>query len=218
MLACPIYSQRDPKWASIPIGNKTIGSNGCFGTSIAMGLANFSITVTPDQFFSKMKAIGAIEPDSSTDICEIHKAFPDVYYLCRVDTSVEPPGKFSRQDISEALNRIRNFVREGMIVLLNVDASPFNGIADGDHWVLCVESDLTIHDPWYGDRTNFSQRYGNPTKGVYGYCVLVGNPIAYGDPSESSRGDALAKLMAFKNDPKKYANYLNEAIDHLCCP
>jgi hypothetical protein len=211
------YSQRDPRWAGIALGTtgRTIGSHGCLVTAICDGLANFSKDITPDKLVQELNKLKGLAPSGDLDWKKLEKIFPTTFFVDRIDTSINVAPNFSMQSIDVAIKRCQKIVRQGMMVLLNVDGNPYDGWQGGDHWVRLLDTDFNIMDPWYGHIDNLNVHYGEPRKAIFGYGTMYGMPISFAEPELSGEGNALAKLKLYQKDPKAYSIYLKEAIDHL---
>jgi hypothetical protein len=80
-------------------------------------------------------------------------------------------------------------------VLVNVDATQHDGVTKENHWVLVVDENFTIHDPWYGDKANISPRYGaTPAIAIMGGAYF--NPQTNLNPDDMSQQDK-ERLAAF---------------------
>lgn len=211
MITFHAYSQNDPRWKDSLIGSDTIGNWGCAGTATCAGLRNLSIDITPPEFFERMRKVGGIW-ENSIAWPHVDKAIPGVRLWRRMDTTENPNPKHQVEEVGESLRKCRAFCSMGMVVMLFVDGNTSDGKPEGTHWVLLVDgADMLIHDPWDGRRSKLSESY----KKVYGYCVLIGQPIAYGYPQESGKGSCLAKLMQYEAEPVRLKHYLREAMQHL---
>jgi hypothetical protein len=221
MLRYTTYRQGDPKWAATKIGvfpggkTVTLGSHGCFITSFTNALANYAIDITPPQAVAKLLAVNGLTTDGQLTYDGIMRAFPDVAFWGRHDTTVNNQPNYSRMDIGVALKRIQKLVRLGQPVILCVDAINNDKIAD--HAVLCVSENFDVVDPAYGDLKPIAFRYGQPDRSIYGFVALIGSPVEFNDETYAPEGQALWKMtQAYKLAGNAAAKqYAKEAIDIL---
>lgn len=138
------YSQRDPRWASKPLGASklTIGRYGCTTSCIADISTYFEDNLNPLQVSQKIK----YTKDG----------------LILWQTCVFPKFRFERREYGRNNKNIRAALNDpSRAVLLEV--------ANGSHWVVATSvygSDYKIADPWNGD-TAISNRYNNITGAAY---------------------------------------------------
>lgn len=145
-------SQRDLRWANIPLGfsqtynPSLIGTYGCTITCLAM-----IIGTTPDVVNARLKALPPGVGFSGTLVVwsGIEKAFPGIK-VRRVWT----------YDNTDVLANVPN-------VLVEVPAYPIGGT--GKHWVVFI-GNKRLNDPWTGLERPTSD-FPNPS----GYCVLTGS-------------------------------------------
>lgn len=172
----PLYSQNDPRWKDEKLGGSdlTVGRWGCTMTCIAMALNHWGYEVDPKECNEKLTKSGGFMPSGDLIWTKVHEAFQRVHFHWRGYTVLD--GKhFVREEVAPVLQRIRNLIDKGQPVLLNVDNVGNDGRPD--HWVLAVghtPTDLLIHDPDGGKGLKFSEKYGSPLVGIYGYAVLIG--------------------------------------------
>lgn len=148
-----VLSQRDPKWAGVPLGYgpATIGEAGCLLTSFAQVLRHFGRDVTPldlnKQLMSQNRFVqGDLLADSA-----ISGFVPGLSYVTRWDFSNRPA------DLSVLTN---NFEDE-YVIEIDSDHNPRTGLQM--HFVRFVSWDghtLVIDDPWYGEECDFVKHYG----------------------------------------------------------
>lgn len=156
-LPAPRLSQRDPRWANVPLGRdtghgKTIGNWGCLlvaYTSLAnhFGLVND----TPAQMNSRMVSAGAFSAQYIQPAA-LRTTFPNgvTYhgYKLRSDATMRPT--------------IAAYLADGIPVAVRVDFHPATPQWE-QHWVVLVgqtADDWLMMDPWHGDVTLVSARYG----------------------------------------------------------
>ena len=180
MLQIPIYKQSDPSWGNLPLdsSNYNMAGSGCLVTSIAMSLWGFGHQITPGDLCEAFNAIpGGFSKDDgmmSEWLINLVPGLEDMEFDAIEETDLDG-SKDKRVKMSDAINAITTRLSEGKTVILHVDLSPHNNINDGDHFVLCYDwngGDPKIHDPWFGTDTVLSEKYGKPTKSIYGYRML----------------------------------------------
>lgn len=217
-LNLPAYSQFDPRWASMElVPGMTMGRWGCMVTSICMALKNYAIDITPGDLCAKLKAINGFDSEGNLKHEAVSKLYPDVIFYERVYTS-NFPGQGQKWLVSAAIERVKNLLALGQPAILNVDNVGNDGIPD--HWVMAKEyrnGDFLIHNPDGGLEQWFSQRYGDPTKKLFGHYAILGPAIGYPDSSSHERqqmGLALWKAaMVWKG--RNVQTYSKEIVDAL---
>jgi hypothetical protein len=134
------YSQQDPQWKSVKIGNSndTIGRVGCALTSVAIYSSGWGLAETPQSLNKKLASSGgfygtAIVWDA------ISKFHPQIrnrgVTVCR--------------DSDAPLAQIDAALAAGQPVVVEVDNSPASGLQT--HWVVLYEKkglDYLMLDPW----------------------------------------------------------------------
>lgn len=198
-----------------------MGSAGCLVTAICSGLTNYAIDraetdgdITPGELCDRIISKNGFTASGDLLLDSIRAIFPQVHLLERQWTTNYPGGEVSKMNIDTALVRIRRLLSLGQPVMLHVDA--VGNDKRPDHFVVAYDStSFWVIDPWDGKRLRFSERYGDPSKGIFGYVAYVGPAIAYDIDGDNRAGTALWKLLEYRADPKKYPHYLNEAIQHL---
>lgn len=154
-----IFSQRDPKWASQRLGTAdgyTLGGYGCYVTAMAMVATHFGKDINPaqlDDVFTEgnMYVQGGMAVDGM-----LSRVYPDIAYGGAYHCETVPC------DL-EQLNRAFKYSTEA-IIEVDFNHNPADGVQT--HFVRFNSWDgttLLVDDPWYGDRVNFADRYGDPT-------------------------------------------------------
>jgi hypothetical protein len=170
-----IYNQRDPKWAGQRLGTVngvTIGTDGCYVTSLAMACCYFGYIVTPaelDDIFTDRKLY--VSGNLVTD---------DLL------TKITPPavklyGVFHYDSTKADLNKLKQLLSDpSLFVVLEVDFDHNAGNGIQTHFLPAVrfEGDrLIVADPWYGVEAPFSDHYGtDPETTILKYVVYQGKP------------------------------------------
>jgi len=173
-------SQRNPEWKDIPLGftteGRTIGSDGCTLTCVAMMANGFGFQETPATLNDKLKAIGPNQGFFGALIAwyGVARALPGL----RVNKLVE-----CRQTPAP-MGEIDAALSAGRPVIVELDMSPSPGFQN--HWVLIYArqgNDYLIHDPWplpTEQNALLAQRYGfaGPLAQVITYCAFYDCPTA----------------------------------------
>jgi len=138
------YSQRDPKWANVKLGqsNLTMGRYGCTTTCIADLSTYFGNSFTPLQAVETIK----YTPDGLI-----------LWQSCKFASF-----GFERREYGRNDTNIQSVLKDpNRAVILNV--------ASGSHWVVCTGKTFfniyKIADPWLGDFADM-QRYKNDITGA----------------------------------------------------
>ncbi len=152
-LGVPVISQLDSNWAGAVLGTsstETVGSAGCAITATAMVLAYYSVRTDPGSLNSWLTANGGYADDDLLIWDQVDQASggrvafsgwlgPDL-------TTITAELDAGRPVIAEVtLNRRQHFV-----VLTGYTGS----------------SGYTINDPWFADRVNFADRYGDAATAI----------------------------------------------------
>lgn len=174
----PLYSQRDTRWGSQKINgtSSSLHDYGCTITCIAMISGR-----NPGGQEHFMRELGAFQND--------------------LVLWTKTPGfkwRFYCVDTPAPIQDIKNELRAGRPVLVHVDLGQLNdGVIKANHWVLVVDENFTIHDPWYGDKVNLCPRYGkNPETAILGGAYF--NPqVDLNDMSQAEK-DELNWLRGFR--------------------
>ena len=155
-----VLSQRDPRWVNQSIGydtghGKTIGNWGCLLVVYNTLARYYGLTdQLPDKYNAHMVLVGA---------------FSGPYLLSGALRTAHPneivyDGFRIRSD-TEMLPQINGWINAGHPVPARVDFNPATGEWE-QHWVLLLEhrsnNDYLIADPWTGEKTLLSARYGIP--------------------------------------------------------
>jgi hypothetical protein len=179
----PVFTQRSPAWAKEPLGSDpvdTIGSSGCALTAVTMVQAAFGYQTNPHLLNQWLTQHGGyVENDAilwrqamvstagAVRLKWIH--IPGIVPQLRTDdqdSSDRPPAAVIRQELDA-----------GNLVVVEVR------LHGSMHFVVLTGhagTDFTINDPWYGDRTTLSRRYG-----LYDTAVHTAR-IYYRAPATSS--------------------------------
>jgi hypothetical protein len=159
----PVFTQRSPVWAKEPLGSDpvdTIGSSGCALTAVTMVQAAFGFQTNPhllNQWLTQhggyvlndailwRQAMGSTA--GAVRLKWVH--IPGIVAQLRTDdqdSSDLPPAAVIRRELDA-----------GNLVVVEVR------LHGNMHFVVLTGhagTDFTINDPWYGDRTTLSRRYG----------------------------------------------------------
>lgn len=153
----PIWSQRDPHWATQRLGiidGTTIGGQGCLITSIAMMNAGFDPgnQLNPSQVDNLFTAQGGYANGNLVIWTAINRILPN----CALT------GTISCAATAAPVQDLINHLEQQYLTILQVG---FGGDPKQMHFVLAYGhngNDIMFHDPWYGDASSFatSKRYG----------------------------------------------------------
>lgn len=147
-----IFGQRETGWADWPINktSSTIGRYGCTTDAYGVGLGYYlGKSMNPKETEIFLREHNAYQKDLVF--------WPNVPYF---------RWRFYCVDSPAPIEDIKNELRAGKMVLLHVDL--VGNDSKPDHWVLCLDENLTIFDPWYKEIAPFTKRYGDPSRGIYG--------------------------------------------------
>lgn len=141
------FSQRDQAWSDVKINGTSsdLGHYGCTITSLAVVFGK-----NPKDMETYLESLGAFVGDLVWWVKIPH--FVSRFYCANVIAPVD-----------EILNNIRS----GKQVLLNVHFGAGNPLKP-NHWVLLLDDQGTIFDPWYGDTIHIELRYGPMGKSILG--------------------------------------------------
>lgn len=139
-----LLSQRDTRWATKLINEvpgSTIGRYGCTITSIGILLGK-----NPDDIETFLRANKGFLGDKV-----IWSKVP--YFRHR----------WYCQNVVAPVDEIKTELRRHPVLLV----VHMNGVKQ-DHWVLAIDENFTIIDPWDGVQTTLQARYGSPAKAILG--------------------------------------------------
>lgn len=133
------YSQRDPRWCKQYIGNSsdTIGSVGCYISSISMVYKKLENNITPSAYAANSGNFWGNTAYMSTP---------------------NPPGGYTYKQVSYNSGVIDDELKAGRYVIAQVKMSNVAGM----HFIVIISGSngsYKIHDPWFGADLNFSDRY-----------------------------------------------------------
>lgn len=180
------WRQMDERWASLPIGNTTVGASGCLVTSIAI-MAAHSGSVDSDEFnpalfVSALNGIGGFDDYGSLSWSAVTTVVPDV--------QIAGVNNFQSYDMEGKAGEIRSAMEDGYYVICNV----------GNHWVFVegvAENDVYMIDPAKDDVLMFDS-YENCN--ITQYEILTGKntpSLSFADKNISS-----AVTTAFTTEPE----------------
>ncbi len=133
------YSQRDPRWCSQYIGNShdTIGSVGCFISSISMVYKKLGNNITPSAYAANSSNF-----------------WGNTAYMA----TPNPPSGYTYKQVSYNSGVIDDELKAGRYVIAQMKMSNVAGM----HFIVIISGsngNYKIHDPWFGADQNFSDRY-----------------------------------------------------------
>lgn len=148
-LAIPLYSQRDPRWASVLLGYNTsseytLGMYGCLLTCYAMYLKALGKDETPKTVNDKLKANNGFVSGGLLVWSAIPKTFGLTEYY------VSP--KYTGPVTTFGVNRLKELLDDKHPLICEIDFNPATE-ANEQHFVLVTgyEGDTVyINDPWTG--------------------------------------------------------------------
>jgi len=157
LMAVPLYSQRDSRWANDLMGSSgiTLGAEGCLVTCTAAGLTYLGYEIDPKEYNRLASTRGGYQSPNF-----MYWMFPDVItnnLIKRHEYRWISGGVGWEQYVDPILDDKRP-------VWAQVDFVP--GGAMNQHWVLIigkVNGVYWIFDPWYGAVSRLDERYS----GVY---------------------------------------------------
>ena len=138
-----ILSQRNSKWASIPLGftlDTTIGTHGCTITCIAMILET-----TPDEVNEKLKVVKGFANGNLVIWAKVAEAFPGI--------QIHRVWNYNNEDVKVNVPN----------VIVEVDGKPIGGPR---HWLVYIGNQKAL-DPWDGKEKSTAS-YPNPLS----YCII----------------------------------------------
>jgi GH25 family lysozyme M1 (1,4-beta-N-acetylmuramidase) len=143
-----VYSQRDARWASHPLGTKsTIGAHGCLMTCVAMVCNKFGHMENPFEL---------------NDWLTSHGGYLDGnLFLWDKLTELYPDMKFDGFVYSPNHTQLIAAVTAGILPIMHVDFDDSTPLIEM-HWVLGIGvtgSDIIIADPWTGTIGKLSEMY-----------------------------------------------------------
>jgi len=160
-----IYSQQDPRWANIELGNaagSTIGSYGCYDTCFSMKACYYGKNINPaelNQLFKDKEIY--VNANLLTDSA-LNEVFPEIEYI----------GSDHYEEVPADLAKLQEYMSDPNItVTLCVD------MPVGVHFVEVVDCDtasVTIANPWTGLVEPFSKLYGDAKTNILRYIVYKG--------------------------------------------
>lgn len=189
-LNTPVFRQNDPRWAAkvMKPSPKDLGSMGCLVTSVASMLNQFGYTEDPGTVCDKLVAAGGFMPSGDLILNKVAEVWPRVALGDRNDTTANTAQtKFLALQIDVAIQRIKKLAMRGIPTLINVDNVGNDDYPD--HWVLVVDDNLNIMDPARGVIAPFASIYGDPMKGVKGFCTFAAGPVAFLDHATLDQRD-----------------------------
>jgi hypothetical protein len=174
----PLYNQRDSRWANQKINNtgSLIGPYGCTISCLAMAFTYSGRSYDPGQMEKQLRDWGAFQSD-----LVLWTKIPNFVFRFYCEKTPAP------------LDEIKKYIRQGKPVLLSVDLG--GGVVKANHWVLCVDENFTIHDPWYNEIAPITKRYGkNPSIAILGGAYFDW-PVPVAKPKEQPMSQVPAAFV-----------------------
>ena len=150
-----LWNQRDPRWASVKLGNSptvTIGTDGCVVCSIA-GMLN----ITPIEANYKLNAAGAFPSGSA--MLSVANAPYEKAFGGRLKHTYQSP-MFWRDVPAAEMQKLKDHTRKGQPAMVLVDSGRQDGLQT--HYMLC--DDFTalepmVNDSWFNESAPVGKRY-----------------------------------------------------------
>ena len=143
-----VYSQRDARWASHPLGTRsTIGANGCLMTCASMVCNHFGHASNPLQLNNWLTDNEGYLDGNLFLWASIERLYPDM--------------KFDGFVYNPTTAQIRTAISGGTLPMMYVDFDDTTPLIEM-HWVLgigVVGADVIIADPWTGTIGKLSEMY-----------------------------------------------------------
>lgn len=185
MLTTQCHNQTDPRWSGLKLskdGLRTIGSDGCALTCLSDVLG-----LTPDFVLAELRKVGGIADTGDLNWTGVPRAFPKLRFNFRWGTVNEDRNSAYRKTVPAALQSIRNLLALGQPVIVRTNHP--SGVT---HFVTVVDTnpndtDLWVNDPDGGRQILYSVKYGDPTKNLLAYVVLIGDPKEGATVSETTK-------------------------------
>ena len=205
-LSIPCLGQRDPRWATIKLGNSTltIGSDGCLLVCHAMMLTYYGHEFLPDLLNEVYKSKSVFE-GALINFYKAGQVYPDVraveYYNCPTTPC--------------DLNKIDNQLNKKQPVIAWVDN--INGDSKPDHFVLIIgktdDGHYLVNDPWMGEEYYFDAKWGEPSRNIYGLRIYEGVPkevINYADKIKDLEDKIVSLNSTLAEKTAECAAYMSE--------
>lgn len=191
------FGQRGAAWANWLINNvagSTLGKYGCTTAAYGVGLGHY---------------LGKpMNPKDTEIFIRQNKA----YLGDLVDWRNLPyfRSRFYCEATPAPLEDIRNELRNGKMVLLHVDLVANDD--KPDHWVLCLDENFTIFDPWYDEVAPITKRYGKPEREIFGGAYFNW-PIKPNEPTMSASDmEELKRLREYTPQLEKRLQVIQGAM------
>lgn len=203
MITIQKYAQHNPRWGGLVLGKSglTVAGYGCTSCVSASALG-----VDPINFVSRMNTDGG---------------YTDGGLLRWNVASTLFGGDWERQLFSDKpadLNYIKGLIRQGFPVLLETRfPGNYNDnerhLASHMHWVIALDEELTIYDPWYDRTEPFSTTYGDPVRWIYSaHCFKKKLEVPQDDYIKQLEADRL-KFWAERDEARKQVQEYSIALD-----
>jgi hypothetical protein len=202
------YAQRDPNWGNLELGTSglLVKDEGC--TTVCSAAC---LSVDPINFVSKMNANSGYTAGGLLRWIVCAGLFDGNW--TNADWGVSPAD----------LNWINNLVVKGYPVILET-RMPGNyddkerSLTDHMHFLNCLDTDLTVYDPWFDDVIKFQDRYGDPSRWIYsadcfqkipGSTDYMGHPQEYWLQVEKDRSDLMQQVGTLTTQVHEFSSQLD---------
>lgn len=138
MIKTKLFSQRDSKWKNNKHGTSTstIGNTGCTITELCVILNHAGYNETPKTVDDKLTANSGYAQGNLLNWLVVPKIWPNLKFIYRY-----------KQYGNEEDSKAKEWIKRGMIPIIEVKANPIGGAPGGKHWVGAL-GDSKVHDPW----------------------------------------------------------------------
>jgi GH25 family lysozyme M1 (1,4-beta-N-acetylmuramidase) len=158
LLPVPLWSQRDPRWEWLKMGNSgiTLGEQGCLVTDTSACLSLLlGRKVTPLEYGQLLNARGGYAPNGDgSPSNRMYWQMPPKYYGTPLICYKSFPSGGGWE------STVQGLLGQGLPAMGRVDMLPGAGYLQ--HWVTFlgeIDNVFWIHDPWYGTVSALKARY-----------------------------------------------------------
>lgn len=148
-----VYGQRDPRWASIPLGKSTkwtIGSSGCLMCCYASIVTDAGQLMNPAEMNAWLTENGGYAADGEGQIVNFVFGCGDKLNVLKFDD-------LGRYNDPAPMEKIEKYVQDGGYVIVKVDFDKRTRALE-QHWVRYLGNGK-IMDPWHADVADLIPRY-----------------------------------------------------------
>lgn len=169
------FSQRDPLWADVPLGNSstiTLEQAGCYVTSFAILANYYGHAINPAEMNKELKDAKLFEDGLISADNDLSKLFPDIQY---VQSYFFPNATLTTPAVPADLNLLKDLLsdeKKTVIVMIDLGRNQvhFTPVVD------CDGTTVTIMNVWDGKVEDLKTVYGDPSEVILKYVVYTGTP------------------------------------------